>query len=103
MRLFSAALSTAVATALLASCAGSSTGSNSSLPNPVAGDQIPTPPKKPPKKMISGCLLFPNPHSFYAPYNVNVSNYPVNPNSSNYMNTYRTVLHANFGSLHEIS
>jgi len=40
MRLFSAALSTAVAAGLLAGCAGNSTGSNSSLPNPVAGAQV---------------------------------------------------------------
>jgi hypothetical protein len=110
MRLFSAALSATVAAAMLAGCAGSSTGSISSPQGPVADDQIHgagvagspgipilKPPKKPPKKFVSGCLLFPNPGSFYAPYNVNVSNYPVNPNSANYMNTYRTVLHANFG------
>lgn len=40
MRLFSAALSTAVAAGLLAGCAGNSTGSNSSLPNPIAGAQV---------------------------------------------------------------
>ena len=107
MRSFSAALSTAVAAALLAGCAGSSTGSSLSPPNPVAGDQIrgvgrgfpdPIPkPQKPPKKMISGCLLFPNPDSFYAPYTTNISNYPVNSNSANYMARYRTILHANFG------
>ena len=28
---------------------------------------------------------------------MNVSDYPVNPNSANYMATYRTALHANFG------
>jgi len=39
MRLFSAAVSTAIAAALLAGCAGNSTGSNSSLPGPVAGAQ----------------------------------------------------------------
>jgi len=106
MRLFSAALSTAVAAALLAGCAGSSTGSNSSLPNAVAGDQIhgvgaagfrgiPVP--APARRLISTCQLFPNPDSFYAPYTVNISRYPVNPNSANYMATYRGHLHANFG------
>jgi hypothetical protein len=43
------------------------------------------------------CRLFPNPDSFYAPYTVNISRYPVNPNSANYMARYRTILHANFG------
>jgi hypothetical protein len=106
MRFFPTVLSTVVAAALLAGCGGSSTGSTASLPNPLAGDQIrgvgaaglrgiPVP--APPQKMISGCPLFPNPHSFYAPYNVNVSKYPVNPNSVKYMATYRTFMHANFG------
>jgi hypothetical protein len=106
MRLFSAALSTAVAAALLTGCAGNSTGSNSSLPNPVGGDQIHgvgaagfrgIPAPIPPGRFISTCQLFPNPHSFYAPYNTNIARYPVNPNSANYMATYTGHLHANFG------
>jgi hypothetical protein len=46
---------------------------------------------------LGNCQLFPNSGSFYAPYNVNISRYPVNANSANYMATYRGHLHANFG------
>lgn len=106
MRLFSATLSTAVAAALLAGCGGNSSGSSSNLPSPAAGDQaqgvgaagfrgVPVPAH--PRKFGTSCLLFPNPNSFYAPYTVNISQYPLNPNSANYMATYRTHLHANFG------
>jgi hypothetical protein len=96
MRFFSSALSTAVAAALLAGCGGNSTGSNSSLPNPIGETQTHGLGAAGFRGM-STCRLFPDPGSFYAPYTVNVSRYPVNSNSANYMATYRSRLHANFG------
>ncbi len=41
--------------------------------------------------------MFPNPSSPLATYNVDVSRYPVNALSHQYMATYHTALHANFG------
>ena len=96
MRFFSPALSTALAAALLAGCGGNSTGSNSGLPNPT-GEAQNHGLGAAGFRGMSACRLFPNPDSFYAPYTVNVSRYPVNSNSANYMATYRSRLHANFG------
>lgn len=97
MRFFSSTLNTAVAAALLAGCADNSTGPISNPPIPIAGGRIHDFGTAGPSGRIGTCRVFPNPHSFYAPYNVNISRYPLNPHSADYMATYRTRLHANFG------
>jgi hypothetical protein len=93
-------LSAGVVAALLTGCGGSP-----QITQPVAMPQSPQQSRTDSLRalgrsagpLIGNCELFPHPHSFYARYTANISRYPVNPNSANYMATYRGHLHANFG------
>ncbi|MFY9720561.1 MAG: hypothetical protein WAK16_13060 [Candidatus Cybelea sp.] len=76
---------------------GCSGGGGSQLAPPGAPSGVAPDSQMRLRQLIGSCQLFPNPDSFYAPYNVNISRYPVNPNSANYMATYRGHIHANFG------